>query len=266
MKKLIIHLVLFLLLFGCTWFLFRSIDFVGRFGMEEVGKDTEMKVGEVVVESLRKTEEEIVNDSVVDAINGIKERICKANNIDPTKIEIMVFKSQEVNAFALPGNKMVIYTGLIEYSTNAEELAGVMSHEIAHMEAGHVMKKLGKEVGLSLLLTIAGGDASPNALKQLIKLITSSAFDRDQESEADSKAVSYMSKAGIDPEHLATFLIRISSKSTNETLSLEWFSTHPESKKRAAQIFKLRKQEKFNVKPLINEEQYNRIKEICNQF
>jgi predicted Zn-dependent protease len=265
MKKVIIHLVLFLLIFGGTWFIFRSINFVGRFGMEEIGKDTEKKVGEVVIESLRQTEEEVFSDSVVNSISAIKERICKANKIDPSKIEILIFKSEEVNAFALPGNKMVLYTGLIKYSKNPEEIAGVMSHEIAHMEAGHVMKKLGKEVGLSLLLSIAGGDASPNALKQIVELITSSAFDRDQETEADTKAVTYMAKASIDPENLATFLIRISAKSPNETLALEWFSTHPESKKRAAEIFKLRKLEKFKTKALMSNEEFENIKEICSR-
>src|SRR5690606_16362584 len=110
-------------------------------------------------------------------------------------------RNSQINAFALPGNHIVFYTGLLEYAENAEEVAGVMAHEIGHLEKNHVMKKLVKEIGLEMLFAMIGGDAGFEILKQTGKTLSSSAFDRANETEADNYAVETLALADVDPQH-----------------------------------------------------------------
>ena len=85
----------------------------------------------------------------------------------------------------MPGRHLIIYTRLIQDCKNANELTGVMAHEIAHMEHAHVMKKMIKESGLTLLLSIAGGNVGGEVVKGILRKISSTAYDRSLESDAD---------------------------------------------------------------------------------
>jgi len=125
-----------------------------------------------------------------------------------------------------------------------------------------VMKKLVKEVGLSMLLTIAGGESSGEIGRQVVKLLSSSAFDREQEGEADRSAVHMMAKADIDPENLANFLFRLSQEKKIIPRNLEWLSTHPNSQDRSAEILKLMKQETYHPRPVMNSNTWDGVREI----
>ncbi|MFN3403483.1 MAG: M48 family metallopeptidase [Cytophagaceae bacterium] len=263
MNRALIHFAVGIILFGSTWFLLSRIDYVGIMGVENFEKANEEKLGKVIVDFIKKKDKEVDSDSIKTFINDLKDRICKNNDIDPEGIKVHVIYSSEINAFALPGRNMVILTGLIDYSNSPEEIAGVMAHEIAHMEHNHVMKKLIKEVGASILLTLAMGDkGGGEILKETVKLLTSSAFDRKQESEADASAVKYMAKANMDPEHLANFLFRLSLEKEHLPKEFEWISTHPDSKERANEILKLKAQEEINSVPVTEEGKWNRIKTL----
>jgi predicted Zn-dependent protease len=170
-----------------------------------------------------------------------------------------------VNAFALPDKHLVVYSGLIRYCKSAEELSGVLAHEISHMEQHHVMKKLVKEVGLSMLTTIAGGESSGEIMRQTIKLLSSTAFDREQEREADISAVHMMAKADIDPESFANFLFRLSQEKDDIPKHFEWLSTHPNSQDRSAEILQLRKQETYHSCPITDNDRWARMKEIVSK-
>jgi predicted Zn-dependent protease len=143
-----------------------------------------------------------------------------------------------------------VYTGLIHYGNSAEEISGVLAHEIAHMKLGHVMKKLIKEVGFSILATIAGGESGGEIMRETVRLLSSTAFDREQETEADLSAVHMMAKANIDPEALANFLFRLSQEKNDIPKHFEWLSTHPNSRDRSAEILKLRKRETYHPTPI----------------
>jgi beta-barrel assembly-enhancing protease len=93
-------------------------------------------------------------------------------------------------------------------------------------------------------------------------LLSSTAFDREQEHEADTAAVHMMAKAGIDPEHLANFLFRLSQEKYNIPKHFELLSTHPNSQDRAAEILKLRKQERFDSRPVTDSLMWRNVKRI----
>jgi len=262
MKKASIQFILLAAFFFVAWLLFGEIDFVDRFHIEQLTKDNERKLGEFILDAVKQGHREIESDSVQTFVDSIKQRLCKSNGINDSSITIHILLQDDINAFALPGRHLVVYTGLIRYCNSPEELSGVLAHEIGHMEHGHVMKKLTKDAGLSMLTTIAGGNSSGTIGREMVKLLSSSAFDREQETEADISAVHFMAKANIDPENLANLLFRLSQDKNEILQRLAWLSTHPNSQDRAAEILKLRKQETFSSLPIADSTRWMAIKKI----
>ncbi len=237
MKKVVLQFLVMVLLFCATWFVLSKIDWPGIFKVEKAGKRTEEKLGDFYWDVLKKSEVEILTDSVVLPIDTLLKRICAKNGITRTKIKLHVVQNDEVNAFALPNNHLVVYSGLIKACENEAEMAGILGHEIAHMEKNHVMKKLIKEAGLSVLISLSTGNGGPEVIKKTMKVLSSAAYDRKLETEADLASVDYLMNAGINPEPFANFLYRFGMESNHLPNQLNWISTHPDSEERAKKIF-----------------------------
>ncbi len=236
MKKILTELGLTVAVIVAVWFGLSQVDWMKLFNIRQTTQNTEEKIGDLFWKILQNSEVEITSDSIVAPVDSMLNRICKANSIDREKIKLHLLRKDEINAFALPNNHLVIYSGLIAACENEAELFGVIGHELAHMEKNHVMNKLIKEVGLSVLISMSTGNGNSEAIKSAIKQISSSAYDRKLETEADLTAVDYLEKAGIDPEPFANFLYRLADETKNLPSQIYWVSSHPESKERAEKI------------------------------
>ncbi len=250
MKKILTHGLFLSISFFGMWYLLSLINYRSIFAIEELTKENEQKLGKLIFDAVAKSNKTITQDSIISVVEGIKKRICDANDISDSTITVHIAAMDDVNAFALPGRHLIIYSGLINYCVSADELAGVIAHEIAHMEHDHVMKKLVKEIGLAMVITLSGGDSGSEIVRQTVKLLSSTAFDREQENEADATGVRYLAKADIDPQANADFLFRLSHEKENIANHFEWMNTHPNSADRAAEVIKLRKTEKFTARPV----------------
>jgi predicted Zn-dependent protease len=260
MQKILLQFILIAGLFLGIWQGISQFDFVGELEIEKISTNNEKKFGELIIKQIKSSKDYVNNDSLYIIVNSIKDRICNSNKIKGKTIKIHIIESNEINAFALPNRNLVIYSQLIVDSKNPEELAGVMAHEIAHMEQGHVMKKVVKEIGLSLLATIIGGNSGGEILKEATQTLSSKAYDRSLETEADAMAVKYLVNANIDPVNFSTFLFRLSTTENDMPSAFNWINTHPESKERVAEVLKLKKKYTFNVKPLLSASIWNRAK------
>ncbi len=261
MKKTIIQGIITVLLFFGTWFALTQIDWVKVFKVQQVTDKTEQKLGELFWEVFKKTEKESQNPLVINSVDSIVTLICKTNKIDREKIKIHILNKDDINAFALPNGHLIVYSGLILNSENQEELTGVICHEIAHIELNHVMKKLVKEIGLSVLISMTTGNGGGEVIKETAKMLSSSAFDRSLEKEADIKAVDYLIKAKVNPEPFANFLYKLSDKEHEATKYLTWISTHPDSKERAEYIIEYSKGKLTEYKPILTNKTWNNLKE-----
>ncbi len=250
MTKIIIHFIVLVALFFGTWFLLGNVDYLKHFRVEELTRETEHNLGELILDELQKGGRELASDTVYSFVNGIKKRLCTANGINDSSITLHILVRDEVNAIALPDRHLVVYTGMIRYCKSPEELSGVLAHEIGHIEHGHIMKRLRKEVGLSMLSALAGGEANGEIARETARLLSSTAFDRQLESEADASAVHMMAKADIDPEAFADVIFRLSQEKNDIPKRFEWISTHPNSQDRCAVILRLRKQEIYSSKSI----------------
>jgi len=262
MKKSIIQGIITVVLFFGTWFFLSQIDLVNIFKVQQITDKTERKLGGVFWEVFKKSEKENTNILIVNSIDSIVNRICKSNKIDREKINVHIINKDEINAFALPNGHLIVYTGLILNSEDQEELAGVICHEIAHIELSHVMKKLVNEIGLSVLISITTGNSGPEVIKETAKILSSSAFDRNLEKEADIKAVDYLVNANINPEPFANFLYKLSDKEPESTKHLTWISTHPDSKERAEYIIRYKnKHKQADYKTILSNKAWCKLKE-----
>jgi beta-barrel assembly-enhancing protease len=266
MQKALIQFSLIAVCFLGLWFGLSHIDFVTLFNITRATHDNEEKIGEFILESMRGGETELEPDSAHALVQHIVHRICEANTIPDTTIKLHILMKSDVNAFALPGGHLVVNTGIIRYCKSPEELAGVLAHEIAHIRENHVMKKLAKEVGLAMLTTLAGGETGGREVaRETLKLLSSTAFDREQESEADRLAVHILARADIDPEAMANLLFRLSHETKNIATDFEWLNTHPDSRDRSAEVLRLKKKEAVNPKPVLQEAEWNSLQAEMNQ-
>jgi predicted Zn-dependent protease len=236
MKKIFVELLVSVALLLGTWLILSQIDWMKLFNIEQTTKNTEEKVGDLFWDLLKKSETEITSATAVSALDSMVTFVCEKNAIDRSQIKVHLLHKDEINAFALPNHHLVVYSGLINACENQQELYGVLSHEIAHMEKNHVMNKLVKEIDLSVLISISTGNGNSEVIKNGLKQLSSSAYDRKLETEADLTAVEYLVKAGIDPQPFANFLYRLGDETKNLPSQIYWISTHPESKARAEAI------------------------------
>ncbi len=257
--------MIFVALFFATWFVLKQIDWIKHFKVKQTTKSLEEKLGDLIWKSISASEGVINDKKITNAVDSILTKICKANNIDRTKIKLHIVKNSEVNAFALPNNYLLVNSGLILNCVNEGELASVMAHEIAHIQLNHVMEKVVLKMGMTVLVTITSGGGG-EMTKEILHLLTSTAYDRTLESEADAKAVDYLIASNMDPENFANFLFRLSGKEDEWTKRLEMISTHPNSKERAEAIIELCKDKKFAKKQVLSPKKWielqDRIKEM----
>jgi predicted Zn-dependent protease len=260
MKKVTIEFFALIILFFGLLFILNSINWMKLFHVEKVTKETETKLGEICWKTFSNDDEVIKNNEVLITIDSLLSKICKSNAIDYKKIKIHVVKNDEINAFALPGNHLIIYTGLIKAVKNESELSGVICHEIAHIESDHVMKKLISEIGLTAIITATNTNTSGEVLKKIAKTLSASAYSRNLETEADLKAADYLIKAQLDPLSFANFFNEIDSIPNKKIL--QWINSHPDSKERTLAIKKYVATKKLIYTPILSKSSFNKMQSI----
>ena len=259
MQKILFQVFVIVSLCFALWFALSKVDWVSLFKLDQVADTTEKAMGTIFWDLYSKSALEITSEAAIRPLDSIVTKICISNGIDKSQITLHLIKSDEINAFALPNRHLVINTGLIATSDHEAELCGVIGHEIAHMELNHVMKKLIKEVGLSALISMTTGGGAEQ-IKEIARMLSSSAYDRNLEKEADIKAVEYLKNANINPAFFADFLYRLGESEPTNSQYFSWISTHPDSKERAAYIIASIGQQNTNFSPVLSTDAWDQLK------
>lgn len=160
--------------------------------------------------------------------------------------EFNLIKSDEVNAWCMPGGKVAVYSGLMPIAKNDAGLATVMGHEIGHAIARHSAERMSQElaaqaggavVGAATNNKSAATQAIINQLYGIGGQLTLLKYSRDQESEADRLGLTFMAMAGYDPHEAVTFWERMAAQNKGGSPP-EFLSTHPADATRIAAIQK----------------------------
>lgn len=150
-----------------------------------------------------------------------------------------IIDKDEVNAFALPGGRMVVYTGLLRRATAVDQLAGVIGHEIAHVSRRHGLRSMIDQAGTMLVVSAVVGDVGGLAgvLTQGATVALLSAHSRDHERDADAEGARLLAAAGLDPHGLIAFFRLLQAMPGSESpTALAWVSSHPQHGERIAAL------------------------------
>lgn len=191
--------------------------------------DTEIKLGESITENL--TGESVTNDTV----NFYLEQFVKQLELDKTyPIKVKVIVSEEINAFAIPGGNIFIYSGLLNKLESPEELVALIGHEVTHVTERHSLKSIFRSMASSLLFGLLFGDASglvsqADQFKQLD-------YSRELETEADKNGLAIMVKNGVQPDGMIRLLQILKKENEEMPQLMKYLSTHPETEERIKSV------------------------------
>lgn len=159
--------------------------------------------------------------------------------------EVALFTNDSPNAFALPGGKVGVYTGILEVARNQDQLAAVIAHEIGHVISRHhderITRQYGAQAGLGLLGALVGsqyGSSAAQATQQVGGAALQTTFllpnSRTQESEADVVGQQLMAAAGFDPRQAVNLWQNMIAAGGSRPP--QWLSTHPDPQSRISEL------------------------------
>lgn len=239
MKRVILLCMASLVLAGC------ATSPTGRNQLTFFGNERMAAMGEQSFAQIKK--ETPIDTSTAD--NRFVE--CVANAItsvpgldeasDTGQWDVVTFKSDQVNAFALPGGHIGVYSGLLDVARTGDQLAAVIGHEVGHVIADHPNERMSQQYatqgGLTALSAFLGGSGGAGSQAIMSALGVGAQvgillpFSRAQESEADTIGLELMARAGFDPRAAVQLWQNMSQASDGQKPS-EFMSTHPSNEHR----------------------------------
>jgi beta-barrel assembly-enhancing protease len=206
---------------------FMQADRIAGWVADQIPIAEEIKLGKSSFESMKGGFKLQDSGAAFDAVQNIGKQLTRGSKYT---YEFHVVQDDTLNAFALPGGVVVVHTGLINATRRPEELAGVLAHEVQHVEQRHSLEGMVKNLGLRAVWALVTGDLGSTLAGQAALQMTSLKFSRDAEAEADEKGFDALVKQGIDPSGMPAFFKTMSEKAADAPVA--FISTHPLSKDR----------------------------------
>ena len=186
-----------------------------------------------------------VGQKLASAVNNYLNNNGLSAEVKNFSWEFNLVQDNQVNAWCMPGGKIVVYEGLLPVTQNEASLAIVLGHEIAHAVAKHSAEQLSTQMkqqyGIQIGSVVAGALGMGQNTQSIVQAVVSQGFNfknlsysREHESEADHMGLIFAAMAGYDPQVAITFWQRMAASSTSQTA--EFLSDHPSDAKRIKQI------------------------------
>lgn len=200
-------------------------------------------------------------------LNSLGQRIVQ---VLPEKLypyHFYLLKTPEVNAFAIPGGHIFIFTGLINYCENEAELAGVIAHESGHIVARHGTEQLSAQMAAAMagavLVQGLSGQVDPQITQLAVDIVSTGvflAYSRKDEREADDIGARTVIKAGINPSGMVNFFDRLSKKQGKMSDIEVFLSTHPDPGDREQHVKNIIAETGAPANLAVNSDQFKQIK------
>ena len=235
MHRLIASILICLVVAAC------ATSPTGRHQLKLFSEDTIAKMGVTSYQQMK--QKEPIDSTTAD--NRYVKCVADAiTDVTGGEWEVTVFKDDQVNAFALPGGKIGVYSGLLDVAKGDDQLAAVIGHEVGHVLAGHGNERISQQYatqgGLQVVSAFLGG-AGGTGSQQLMALMGLGAqvgilppFSRAQESEADLIGLELMARAGFDPRQSVELWKNMSASGGQQPS--EFLSTHPSDNTRISNL------------------------------
>lgn len=241
-KTIFLTITTLIMIAGCTY----KTPYTNRSQMIFMSQKEEMALGEKSYKESLSQSKIITGTKDAIRIKTIGARIAKVANRNDFQWEFNLVEDEAVNAFCLPGGKVVVYTGILKMAKNDDQLATVISHEIAHALARHGAERMSQNMvqqGVGMIGNIVVGATAPqyqNAFNMAYgagsNLGVMLPYGRLQESEADEIGIYLMYNAGYNISEAIKFWENMNEGKSDRS---DFFSTHPSSDTRISDIQKI---------------------------
>lgn len=235
----------------CAWFLLSAFFTTGCGGVNlpsvlpSIGppsEDEETRISREFRREARKQLKFISDPEVERYVERIGQRLLAAMGPQPFDYRFFVVEDPQLNAFAVPGGSIYIYTGLLEKAKSTDEIAGVLGHEIIHVKGHHMARSSGADaisvlslLSMLLLARSGAGAQAAGAVGQAVAATREIAYSRQLEMEADTLGERYMAAAGYDPRGSVAFLKLLDQERALNPIDIPaYLMTHPVSQERVA--------------------------------
>lgn len=221
---------------------------------KEEPKNPSKEIGKAFVTEALQHYQLVKDPDITDAVNRVGRQIIKGIGSNPDSYHFLVVHEDQPNAFAIPGGYIFVFDSLMLQLKDENELAGVLSHEIGHVERNHFFKDDKKTTALDIAtiaaILLGGGNIAAAAIASAANINLKLQFSRENEAEADTYALRYLKQAGYSPKSLLDFfdsLLRY--ERFNPQLVPAYLSTHPDLEGRRDKVanFLLREDEKTDT-------------------
>jgi predicted Zn-dependent protease len=201
---------------------------------ERLPPSADRAIGEQAFEQAAPSQRRCSNPRAVAYVERIARPLIEAAG-SPFHFEFVVLNDEQVNAFALPGGFVAVNLGLLEQARSGDEVAGVLAHELSHVTLRHGTRRVVRQAGTGVLLSLLLGGTDFQSLGYAAGALVDTAYDRDQEAEADAEGERLLEAAGISPLAMSEFFARLAAQGPSLPALL---STHPDPGDRAERAAK----------------------------
>ncbi|NME70333.1 M48 family metallopeptidase [Flammeovirga aprica] len=206
-------------------------DSIVKVAAQNVPISWEEQLGDELFESIEEKYTFIESDSLIGVLENELQPLMNQVAAEGFKIELYLVEDAAINAFALPGGKVMINSGLIKNTSSWDELAGVIAHEISHVSQRHHVRGAIDKIGFFSIVYLFFGDGSAvmGTLASTLFQLQTTAYSRTLEKEADTQGIKYLEHCRINPEGMVQFFEMLDEKHEMTQIDslLQFVSTHP---------------------------------------
>ncbi|PKL79779.1 MAG: hypothetical protein CVV25_06605 [Ignavibacteriae bacterium HGW-Ignavibacteriae-4] len=225
-KRLWRDFLILLVLFLGVWIFFVYFPIVDSDEVKVTYKYKENEIKQKLIELMDFKQADSDTTQLLRSLGELKHLVSDKD----VEYELYYSDNREINAYALPGNIIVLNRGIILECDTPEELIGVIAHELGHLKMNHHSDQLITTLSIELLLVGSGSTAS-----EVTKILTQNAFSREMETEADDYAIKKMKELGISPNYLAKLFKKMYKRSD---MIPEFLNSHPGMNERISKFSK----------------------------
>jgi predicted Zn-dependent protease len=225
----------------------------------------EERLGRSVMQHLAPEERQCNDPQRTQALDEILGTLLAPQPESPYSFTVTVVDDDDANAFAVPGGQIVVFHGLLMKAESAEELAGVLAHEIEHIRQRHSLKAVFRGLSLRALLgMVTSGGAGIGTAMETAGAVGTLRYQRGDEEAADREGMQLILEARIDPAGIVRLMRRLDENGGSRSRGLEYLSSHPLTEARVEQLEQMANQARYSPAPLLPNYSWDDIRKVCD--
>lgn len=229
-RRVVLELAFVLAVFAAVGFLaWIGLRKLAVMAADQLPPEAERTLGKLAWEQLAPEDERCTDAATLAYVDKVLQPLLQQQPAGYT-FELAVVDVDELNAYALPGGYITVNVGMLKAIARSEELAGVLAHELAHVTLRHSTRRVVAHLGTMTLVGMLFGGTDIGAPAQIVANLATTAYGREQETEADDEGLKTLIQAQIDPRGMAELFERLAK---NGPTPPELLSSHPDPGKRA---------------------------------